>query len=126
MAAWAKCTKTTGQKEGRRMLLKKPSFYLALAGLAGMGLLLNETRKTPPRPEPFVEPARSPYSNSVAAAGIIEATKENVKIAAPKAGLVEKVMVQQGSRVQRGGPLLELDHREARAKIETMQSQLEA
>jgi len=48
------------------MLFKKVSFYLSVAGIVGTILLVNQLRKTPPAPPPVAEPARSPYSNSVA------------------------------------------------------------
>lgn len=108
------------------MLHKKPSFYLSIAGLAGTLALINTTRHVPPPPPPLVEPARSPYTNTVAATGIIEAARENVKVAVPKPGLVHKVFVKVGSVVKAGEPMLELDNREAKAKIETMKSQLAA
>jgi len=108
------------------MLYKKFSFYFALTGIAGLVWLVVELRKTPPRPAPLQEPARSPYSTSVAATGIIEASRENVKIGAPKGGLIQKVYVQVGSLVKTGDPLLLLDDRELRAQVAAMQAQLEA
>ncbi len=108
------------------MLFKKFSFYLAIIGIAGTVWLVLELRKTPPAPPPPFEPARSPYVNFVAATGIIEAARENVKIAAPKGGLIEKIYVQVGSQVKFGDPLLLLDDREMRAQLGTMQAQVEA
>ncbi len=108
------------------MLFKKFSFYFAIAGMAGCIWLVLELRKTPPRPAPLQEPARSPYANTVAATGIIEAVRENVKIAAPKGGLIQKVHVQVGAHVNAGDPLLQLDDREMRASVKAMQAQLEA
>src|SRR5689334_6725828 len=108
------------------MLFKKFSFYFSVAGIVGVVWLVQELRKTPPRPAPIQEPARSPYSTSVAATGILEAVRENVKIGAPKGGLIQQVLVQVGSRVKAGEPLLQLDDREARAQVAAMQAQLEA
>ena len=98
------------------MLLKKFTFWLALAGIVGMVLLVKQQRKQPPRPAPLVEPARSPFPNSVAATGIIEARQENVRIATSKAGLVQKVFVTVGAQVKKGDRLFELDNRETRAR----------
>jgi RND family efflux transporter MFP subunit len=106
------------------MLLRRPSFYVALAGIAGMVLIVRKSQDKPPAPPPFVEPARSPYSNSVAATGIIEATRENVKVATPKSGLIQKLYIQVGSTVKSGDPVLQLDDREARARLATAQAQL--
>jgi RND family efflux transporter MFP subunit len=108
------------------MLFKRVSFYLSVTGIIGVVLLVHQLRQTPPRPVPAQEPARSPYTNSVAATGIIEAARENVKIGAPKGGLIQKIFVEAGSRVKIGEPLLELDSRETRAQLAAMQAQLEA
>src|SRR5687767_9494395 len=101
------------------MLLKQFSFWLALAGMAGAALLIKQQRRQPPRPAPLVEPARSPFPNSVAATGILEARQENVRIATTKAGLVVKIFVAVGVKVKRGEPLFQLDEREARARLAT-------
>ena len=108
------------------MIFKQFSFYLAIAGIIGVVFLTKQLRKAPPAPPPLVEPARSPYSSSVAATGIIEATRENVKVATTKPGLVAKVFVNVGSPVKAGDPLFQLDDREARARLATLQSQIEA
>jgi HlyD family secretion protein len=107
------------------MLFKKISFYLAIAGLSGMVYLVLQLRQTPPVPPPLAPPTRSPYARSVAATGIIEATRENVRIGAPKGGLIQRLHVRVGSVVQAGDALLQLDHREAQARVATMESQLE-
>ncbi len=106
------------------MLLKKPSFYLAIIGIFVMFKLVRSTAYRPPAPPPLVEPSRSPFAVSVAATGIIESVHENVKIAAPRAGLVSRVHVVAGTKVKKGDTLFELDSREARAKVATTRSQL--
>jgi HlyD family secretion protein len=106
------------------MLLKRISFWFAVAGIIGAVLLIKQQRQRPPRPAPLVEPARSPFSNSVAATGIIEARQENVRIATTKAGLVAKVSVAVGAKVKKGDPLFQLDERETRARLVTAESQL--
>lgn len=106
------------------MIFKRLSFYLAIAGIVGGILMIKRLRYQPPPPTPLAEPARSPFTNSLAATGIIEATKENVRIGATKAGLVQKVFVQVGSEVKAGDPLLEMDGREAQARLETAEAQL--
>lgn len=108
------------------MLFKKVSFYLAVAGIVGTVLLVRELQKTPPAPPPVEEPARSPYASFVAGTGIIEASRENVKIGAPQGGLIQKIPVQVGSQVKKGDPILQLDNRETQAQLGTMQAQLEA
>src|SRR4051794_26476734 len=108
------------------MLFKRLSFYLAIAGIIGVVVLVGKLRAKPPTPPPLAEPARSPFENSVAATGIIEAKRENVKVATSKDGLVAKVFVQVGSEVKAGAPLFQLDDRETRARLQMMRSQLES
>ncbi len=108
------------------MIFKRLSFYLALLGIFAMVKLTTHFRKAPPNPPPFAEPARSPFTNTVAATGIIEASRENVRIGTPKPGLITKVSVQVGSRVKPGDALIQLDDREARAKVTTTRAQVEA
>ena len=64
------------------------------------------------------------YEDKVAATGLVESSRENVKIASPKAALVTKVFVKVGDRVKRGDPLFQLDDREARARFATSKAQL--
>ncbi len=105
------------------MIFKRISFYFAIAGLIGIVLLVKKLRHETPPPVPIAQPTRSPYPKSVAASGIIEATKENVRIATSKPGLVTKVFVDVGSRVKAGDPLFLLDDREARAKLASIKAQ---
>jgi len=58
----------------------------------------------------------------VAAAGIIEAVNENVRIAPPVAGLVTKVHVAVGDQMRIAAPLFQLDDRELRAQLETREA----
>lgn len=108
------------------MLLKKPSFYLALIGVAATFAIVNKSRQRPPAPPPLVEPARSPFARAVAATGIIEAANENVRIAATHPGLIEKLFVKVGTKVKKGDPLFQIDSREAAARLESMKAQLDS
>ena len=108
------------------ILFKRLSFWLALLGIFGIVRLTGQLRKAPPAPPPLAEPSRSPFSNTVAATGIIEAVRENVRIGAPKAGLIQSLPVQIGSVVKKGQPILQLDDREARAKLTSARAQIEA
>lgn len=108
------------------MLFKRVSFYLALAGISAALLLARQMQQRPPAPPPVSEPARSPYPNTVAATGLIEAARENVRIASPKGAVVTKVHVKVGDRLQAGDPLFQLDDREARARLAVTTAQLGA
>jgi RND family efflux transporter MFP subunit len=108
------------------LLFRQVTFYLAIAGFAGVFFLVKDMRQKPPTPPPAVEPARSPFPVSVAATGILEAARENVKVAAPKPALIQKVAVEVGSKVKAGDTVLQLDDREGLARLNTLRAQLEA
>ena len=106
------------------MLFRRVSFYLAVVGIVAGVMMVKQLRARPPAPPPLNEPARSPFTNSVAASGIIEASRENVKIGVTKAGLVTRVFVQVGTPVKVGEPLFQLDDREAKARLEIARAQI--
>lgn len=108
------------------MLFKKPSFYLAVAGILTALALIRKSAQKAPDPGPVNEPARASFANTVAATGLIEASRENVKIAAPKGGVVIRVLVKVGDVVKSGDPLFQLDDREAKARLANMEAQLAA
>src|SRR5690554_5603698 len=72
-----------------------------------------------PVPEPIVlaEPARSPFAQTVAGAGMVEPRTENISIGSPDAGLVAEVLVEVGQTVESQQPLFRLDDRELRAQL---------
>jgi multidrug efflux pump subunit AcrA (membrane-fusion protein) len=106
------------------MLFKRLSFYLAIIGIAATVFMVRKLQTKPPAPPPVAEPTRSPYEHFVAASGIIEARRENVSIATPRQGLVTAVYVAVGQTVSSNAPLLQLDDRTARARVETLKAQL--
>ena len=101
------------------MVLRRLSFWLALAGiLLTIATLWGANKKAAP-PPPMETPPQNPYPVTVAAAGIIEAVNENVRIAPPVSGLVTKVYVKVAHHVEQGDPLFQLDDRELRAQLQT-------
>lgn len=106
------------------ILLKRISVWLALMGVGAVVLLLRGQGAKVPNPGPVSEPPRSPYARTVASTGLIEASRENVKIASPKDGLVKRVFVEVGTSVKAGEPLFQLDDREARARIRLLEAQV--
>ena len=75
---------------------------------------------------PVVEPPRAPYAQFIASSGIIEASSENVAIAAPLAGVVKIVFIKVGDFVKVGDPLFALDDRDIAAELEVRKAQLES
>lgn len=104
------------------VVLKRVSFWFALAGAIFTVWVLIATRQKEPMPEPVEPPPKSPYASTVAAAGIIEAVNENVRIAPAAAGLIIQVFVAVGDQVETGAPLLQLDDRELRAQLEVREA----
>jgi len=51
------------------------------------------TSRELPRPEPPVEPARAPYSKTVAGSGLVEARTENIAIGSALSGVILEVYV---------------------------------
>jgi len=101
------------------MVFRRLSFWLALAGLLLTIATLWGAREKPPPPPPMEAPPQNPYPVTVAAAGIIEAVNENVRIAPPVPGLVTKVHVKVADHVEQGDPLVQLDDRDLRAQLRT-------
>ena len=101
------------------MIFRRLSFWLALGGvLLAIATLWGANKKAIP-PPPVEPPPTSPYAVTVAAAGIIEAVNENVRIAPPVSGLVTTVYVVVSDQVKKGDPLFQLDDRELRARLIT-------
>ncbi len=108
------------------MILRSISFYSALIGIVLAVVLVRRVANKPSAPGPVSPPARSPYSESLAASGLIEARGENVRIASQKAGVVAKVFVKVGDDVTAGAPLFQLNDRESRALLATEEAELES
>ncbi len=105
------------------ILFKRLSFWLALLGVGLMVFLLRGQNVKVANPGPVSEPPRSPYSRTLASTGLIEASRENVKIAAPREALVARVFVKVGDSVKEGAPLFQLDEREVRARVRVLEAQ---
>ena len=101
------------------MIWKHISFWGALAGVVLAIAVLVMKAKEPVAPPPIEAPPQNPYTGTVAASGIIEAVNENVRIAPPVDGMVVKVFVVVGDRVEKREPLFQLDGRELRARLRT-------
>lgn len=108
------------------ILFKRISVWLALLGVGAVVLLLRGQNAKVPNPGPVSEPPRSPYARTVASTGLIEASRENVKVAAPREGLVKRVFVKVGTAVKAGDPLFQLDDREVQARIRLLQAQVQS
>ncbi len=104
------------------IVMTRMSVWLALAGVGFTAWALMGANQKDPMPLPISDPPRSPYQQTVAASGIIEAVNENVRIAPPVAGLITKVSVKVGDQVEERTPLFQLDDRELRAQLLTREA----
>jgi multidrug efflux pump subunit AcrA (membrane-fusion protein) len=86
-------------------------------------------QQSPPHPPPPIEPARSPYSRTVAGAGVVEPETENISIGAPLPGVVLEVYVpveMVGKVVKQGDKLFLVDDRQLKAQLKVQQANLES
>lgn len=71
---------------------------------------------------PPIEPARSPFSTTLAASGVVEAQTENISVGSSTPGVVTKVLVTVGTNVTAGTPLFQLDDRHLQAQLAVSQA----
>ena len=90
---------------------------LALAMLGFAGWYVAHTRPITNNPLPPIEPARSPYADTLAAAGIVEAQTENIAVGSATPGVVVQVLVKVGDEVKAGAPLFRLDDRQLQGEL---------
>ena len=97
---------------------------LALGGFALTGVAVARFN-TPPKtgPEP-VSPPPIPFPDRVAGVGIVEPSSETIQVAAQVGGVVARIHVKEGDRVEAGATLVELDMRDALARIEIARAQV--
>jgi multidrug resistance efflux pump len=86
-------------------------------------------QQKPPKLEPPVPPARSPFGNGVAGAGIVEACSQNISVGTALPGVVLEVFGPDkpgmtpwdaliGHTVKKGDPLFLVDNRQLNAQLE--------
>lgn len=84
---------------------------VAVALLAFAGWYVWKQRVVAITLPPPIEPARSPFAATLAAAGLVEAQTENIAVGSATPGVVTQVLVQVGDEVTPGTPLFRLDER---------------
>ncbi|MEI6255071.1 MAG: HlyD family efflux transporter periplasmic adaptor subunit [Planctomycetota bacterium] len=92
-----------------------PLVALSMLGFAGWYVW--NTRPLTGSPPPPILPARSPYADTLAAAGIVEAQTENIAVGSATPGVVVQVLVKVGDDVTPGRPLFRLDDRPLKADL---------
>lgn len=108
------------------MIVKYLIPLLAIAGVATATRTVIQTAQTPTPPPPAVEPARAPFDSYIAGAGIVEASSENVAIAALVPGVVTEAPAVVGQDVRAGDLLLRIDVRDLEAQLEVERAAVDA
>jgi HlyD family secretion protein len=92
-----------------------PLTALLLLGFAGRYVWRSRmVDRTPPPP---IEPAQSPFADTLAASGLVEAQTENIAVGSATAGVVTEVFVGVEDTVEPGTPLFRLDDRDLLAEL---------
>jgi multidrug resistance efflux pump len=99
-----------------------PILAICLIGFS-ISYLARAKERIPKIPPP-VQPAESPFRNTVAGAGMVEPETENISIGTSLPGIIVEVMVKVGQKVKPGDPLFRIDDREKRAELEVRKSML--
>ena len=102
---------------------------LALGMLTFAVIHVVKAQQTLPKPPPPIEPARSPFNNTVAGAGIVEARTKNISIGSAMQGIVLEVYMpvdRVGTTVEAGTPLFKVDDRQLQAQLLTAKANLAA
>ena len=107
--------------------MRKLLIPLVAVGMLAFALLhVSRAQQTGPEVTPPVDPARSPFGQTVAGSGIVEARTENIAIGSPLSGIVTKVHVKVGTDVYPGETLFELDDRTLKAELAFREAALKA
>lgn len=91
------------------------------AGLFSFAVIhVVHAQQKPPKLEPPVPPARTPFGKTVAGAGMVEASTENISIGSALPGVILEVFVpveKVGTVVAKGDPLFKVDDRALQAQL---------
>ena len=103
---------------GSTMIVKYVLPVVALGLLVFAVYYVTNTQAAPSSSvEPPVQPAKAPFDNTVAAAGMVEPKSEDINIGSPVPGLVVEVFVEEEARVVKGQPLFRLDDRQLQGEL---------
>ncbi len=110
--------------DGWTMILKYvvPLLAVAMLGFAVVHVVRSSAEKPPAAPP--VAPVESPFEHNLAAAGIVEASTDNVAVASPVPGIAARVLVRPGRHVSAGEALFTLDDRPLLAERRVRESRL--
>src|SRR5437667_4766824 len=105
--------------------MKRAVLPIVAAVAAILGMI--SVARTRPRREPTVPPSAPPTSSFeqvVAGVGLVEANSENIDVSCAVSGMVTKLYVKAGDRVEQGQKLFSLDNRNLRADKKSKRTEL--
>lgn len=98
----------------------------ALAGVIFAVIFVGAGTKTVPTSQPVAPPAQSPFASSIAGAGLVESSTENIAVGTVVPGVVTEVHVRVGDEVPAGTALFRLDDRDLQSQLHVRQAAVEA
>lgn len=108
------------------MFRKKIPILLAILGISSALWLVNRKNTTQATGAPPLHvPPQKPFSQVIAASGLVEPFNEALHIAPSSSGIVEKLFVSVGDRVAQGAPLFALDARKLDAELRVEEARVE-
>lgn len=107
-------------------LLKKTTFWLALAGTVASAVLVMKLRANLVEPvsPPPIAPAKKPFAQCLGSAGLVEARRENTFVGVPAPGLITEIRVHVWDKVTAGQPLFSIDSRDLQAALAPQKAQV--
>lgn len=66
-----------------------------------------------------------PFKSFIAGTGIVEAESKNIAVGSAVSGIIRRVWVKSGDRIEKGAPLLELDDTALKAQIMVAKAQIQ-
>lgn len=100
-------------------------FILSLAGIIAAISLVHTPASPPPFTNMYAPPPVNPFTEAVAATGIIEAGGDNIVMGIAVEGVVQQVFVEVGDKVKSGDKLLQTDDRLQKAAVEVARQNVE-
>lgn len=108
------------------MLTKYIIPAVAVFGIIFAVLFVRAGNKPIPASQPVALPAQAPFEASIAGAGIVEASTENIAVGAVVPGIVTEIFVKVGDHVTKGQPLFRIDDRDLQALLQVRQAASES
>jgi RND family efflux transporter MFP subunit len=98
----------------------------AVCGTLFAVLFVHAGSKAMPTSQPVADPAQAPFVSSIAGAGLVEASTENIPVGTLVPGVVSEIYKNVGDHVKAGDPLFRIDSRDLEAELAVRRASLES